>query len=46
MPLAVASDYLHHDPESLGLAAVIEWLNPEVGKPEDYAFRHSSLPEE
>lgn len=26
--LAVASGYLRHDPESLGWAAVIEWLNP------------------
>ncbi|MEO8044506.1 MAG: GNAT family N-acetyltransferase [Spartobacteria bacterium] len=40
-PLAVASDYLHHDPESLGFAAVIEWLNPEIAKPEDSAGRHS-----
>jgi GNAT superfamily N-acetyltransferase len=28
--LAVVSDYLHHDAESLGYAAVIEWTNPEV----------------
>jgi len=28
--LAVVSGYLHHDPESLGHAAVIEWLNPEA----------------
>lgn len=26
--LAVASGYLRHDPESLGWAAVIEWVNP------------------
>ena len=26
--LAVVSGYLRHDPESLGYAAVIEWLNP------------------
>lgn len=45
MPLAVASDYLHHDPASLGFAAVIEWLNPEIARPEHYAARHSSLPE-
>ncbi len=45
-PLAVAPDYLHHDPESLGFAAVIEWLNPEVAKPEDYAKQHSSFHEE
>jgi hypothetical protein len=28
--LATVSGYLRHDPESLGYAAVIEWLNPEV----------------
>jgi predicted N-acetyltransferase YhbS len=33
--LAVVSGYLIHDPESLGYAAVIEWLNPLVAKPED-----------
>jgi hypothetical protein len=26
--LAVVSGYLQHDPESLGFAAVIEWVNP------------------
>ncbi|MEO8139490.1 MAG: GNAT family N-acetyltransferase, partial [Gemmatimonadota bacterium] len=35
--LAVAPGYLAHDPESLGHAAVIEWLNPEVARPEDHA---------
>lgn len=34
--LAVVSDYLMHDPASLGYAAIIEWLNPAVAKPEDY----------
>lgn len=33
--LAVVPGYLRHDPESLGYAAVIEWLNPEVARPED-----------
>lgn len=28
--LAVVSSYLRHDPESLGWAAVIEWLNPDA----------------
>lgn len=28
--LAVVPNYLRHDPESLGHAAVIEWLNPDV----------------
>ena len=37
VPLAVAPDYLHHDPESLGYAAVIEWLNPEVAAPDNYS---------
>ena len=46
MPLAVAPDYLHHDPESLGYAAVIEWLNPEIATPSDYAVRHTSFREE
>jgi len=35
--LAVVSGYLRHDRESLGHAAVIEWLNPEVARPEDWA---------
>jgi GNAT superfamily N-acetyltransferase len=34
--LAVVSDYLRHDPESLGHAAIIEWLNPAVATPSDY----------
>lgn len=37
--IAVASGYLRHDPESLGYAAVIEWLNPFVATPEDYSNR-------
>jgi ribosomal protein S18 acetylase RimI-like enzyme len=28
--LGVVSGYLRHDPESLGYAAIIEWLNPEL----------------
>lgn len=35
--LAVVSGYLRHDPESLGWAAVIEWLNPDVATDEDRA---------
>lgn len=38
-PIAVVSEYLRNDPESLGYAAIIEWLNPEVAKPQDYAER-------
>jgi GNAT superfamily N-acetyltransferase len=37
--LAVVPGYLRHDPESLGYAAVIEWINELVAKPEDYAGR-------
>lgn len=33
--IGVVSEYLRHDPESLGFAAVIEWLNPAVAKLED-----------
>jgi GNAT superfamily N-acetyltransferase len=35
--IAVVSGYLRHDPESLGYAAVIEWLNKKVARPEDFA---------
>lgn len=37
--LAVVSNYLRHDPESLGYAAVIEWLNRAVATPADEAGR-------
>jgi GNAT superfamily N-acetyltransferase len=37
--IAVVSGYLRHDSESLGFAAVIEWLNPAVGTDGDYAGR-------
>ena len=37
--LAVVSGYLRHDPESLGYAAVIEWINEAIAKPQDYAGR-------
>ncbi|MGE0886469.1 MAG: GNAT family N-acetyltransferase [Blastocatellales bacterium] len=37
--LAVVPNYLRHDPESLGYAAVIEWINERVAKQEDYARR-------
>ena len=47
--LAVVPGYLHHDSESLGYAAVIEWINPAVALPEDYGhgdprFRTVTLP--
>lgn len=34
--MGVVSGYLLHDPESLGYAAVIEWINPLVATPADY----------
>jgi ribosomal protein S18 acetylase RimI-like enzyme len=37
--LAVVSGYLHQDPESLGYAAVIEWINHQVATPADYSGR-------
>lgn len=41
--IGVARDYLRHDPQSLGHAAVIEWLNDEVATREDYAAQHAWL---
>lgn len=37
--IAVVENYLKRDPESLGYAAVIEWVNYEVAKKRDYAER-------
>jgi len=37
--LAVVSDYLPGDPESLGHVAVIEWINEQVATPLDYGER-------
>lgn len=37
--LGVARNYLRHDPESQGHAAVIEWINHAVATPDDYAGR-------
>lgn len=37
--LAVVSDYLPGDPESLGHVAIVEWINEEVATPEDYGPR-------
>ena len=28
--IKVVSNYLNHDPESLGYAAIIEWVNPNI----------------
>lgn len=41
--LAVVPNYLRYDPESLGYAAVIEWLNYKVAKPRHYAPRDRSF---
>lgn len=44
--LAVVPHYLGNDPESLGYAAVIEWLNPRLIRPEHIADRpRQFLPE-
>lgn len=37
--MAVVEGYLRHDPESLGWAAVIEWINAKVAKPDDWKHR-------
>jgi ribosomal protein S18 acetylase RimI-like enzyme len=37
--LAVVSDYLPGDPESLGHVAVIEWINEQIATPLDYGAR-------
>ncbi len=37
--LGVVPGYLAHDPESLGYAALIEWINHRVASPGDYAAR-------
>ena len=37
--IAVVHDYLKHDPESLGKAAVIEWINLRVATAEELAAR-------
>lgn len=42
--VAVVSGYLRHDPESLGYAAIIEWLNPGIARVEDRAGREARLP--
>jgi ribosomal protein S18 acetylase RimI-like enzyme len=42
--MEVVSNYLQHDPESLGHAAVIEWINEAVARPEDYLYRNPKFP--
>lgn len=41
--LRVISGYLRHDPESLGNAAVIEWINPNVATNADYSHLRDSM---
>lgn len=41
--LAVVSNYLRYDPESLGHAAVIEWLNEELAGEEDRTASRSKF---
>ncbi len=38
----VAKNYLYNDPESLGHAAVIEWLNPDVATAKDFKKQKDS----
>lgn len=40
--LGVAANYMRHDPMSLGYAAVIEYLNAEVAKEEDWRRQRES----
>ena len=37
--LAVVPHYLSDDSETLGYAALVEWLNPDTIQPEHYAAR-------
>jgi GNAT superfamily N-acetyltransferase len=41
--VAVVQGYLRNDPESLGYAAIIEWLNPAVEPPRDSEVRSGSV---
>jgi ribosomal protein S18 acetylase RimI-like enzyme len=41
--IGVVSQYLRHDPESLGYAAIIEWLNSEVASQEDWQKQEEFL---
>ncbi len=40
--LRVIADYLMHDPESLGFAAIIEWVNPDIATEADLEHRRRS----
>lgn len=41
--LAVVGGYVPDDPESLGWAAVIEWLNHQIARPKDFWRRSSKF---
>lgn len=41
--LDVAKNYLFNDPESLGYAAVIEWLNPEVATEQEFKRQRDTV---
>lgn len=41
--IAVVSDYLPNDEESLGFAAIIEWINKKIAGRSDYAQRRAFL---
>lgn len=41
--LDVAKNYLFNDPESLGYAAVIEWLNPEVATEQQFKRQRDTV---
>jgi GNAT superfamily N-acetyltransferase len=40
--LCVTPGYLKHDPESMGYAAIIEWVNPAVATAEDFEHLRKS----
>ncbi len=37
--IGVVANYIINDPESLGYAAIIEWINRQVARPADYSGR-------
>lgn len=43
VPLDVARNYLFNDPESLGYAAVIEWLNPDEATEKDFKRQRENV---
>jgi GNAT superfamily N-acetyltransferase len=41
----VVAGYLRHDPESLGFAATIQWLNSDIAEPEHYGVANPAFAE-